>query len=61
MWNRFTGPGRVGLQSMYLHMPTTELDGCRFMPIRNLAANEREERESGEVILREVKESALLV
>ena len=21
-WNRFTGPGRVGLQSMYLHMPT---------------------------------------
>jgi uncharacterized protein (AIM24 family) len=20
--NRFTGPGRVGLQSMYLHMPT---------------------------------------
>ncbi len=22
--NRFTGPGRVGLQSMYLHMPTTE-------------------------------------
>jgi uncharacterized protein (AIM24 family) len=23
-WNRFTGPGRVGLQTMYLHMPTTE-------------------------------------
>lgn len=23
-WNRFTGPGRVGLQSMYLHMPTAE-------------------------------------
>ncbi|MBI3441987.1 MAG: AIM24 family protein [Proteobacteria bacterium] len=22
--NRFTGPGRVGLQSMYLHMPTEE-------------------------------------
>lgn len=22
--NRFTGPGRVGIQSMYLHMPTTE-------------------------------------
>ncbi len=22
-WNRFTGPGRVGLQSMYVHMPTT--------------------------------------
>ncbi|HYM70853.1 MAG TPA: AIM24 family protein [bacterium] len=21
-WNRFTGPGRVALQSMYLHMPT---------------------------------------
>ncbi len=21
-WNRFTGPGRVGLQSMYLHLPT---------------------------------------
>lgn len=20
-WNRFTGPGRVGLQSMYMHMP----------------------------------------
>jgi len=20
-WNRFTGPGRVGIQSMYLHMP----------------------------------------
>ena len=23
-WNRFTGPGRVALQSMYYHMPTTE-------------------------------------
>ena len=23
-WNRFTGPGRVGLQSMYLHYPTAE-------------------------------------
>jgi uncharacterized protein (AIM24 family) len=22
--NRFTGPGRIGIQSMYLHMPTTE-------------------------------------
>jgi len=22
--NRFTGPGRVGLQSMYLHMPSAE-------------------------------------
>ncbi len=22
--NRFTGPGRVGIQSMYLHMPSTE-------------------------------------
>ncbi len=21
-WNRFTGPGRIGLQSMYIHMPT---------------------------------------
>ncbi|MBV9122723.1 MAG: AIM24 family protein, partial [Planctomycetes bacterium] len=21
-WNRFTGPGRVGLQSMYVHLPT---------------------------------------
>ncbi|HEX6964268.1 MAG TPA: AIM24 family protein [Gemmatimonadaceae bacterium] len=21
-WNRFTGPGRVGIQSMYMHMPT---------------------------------------
>jgi uncharacterized protein (AIM24 family) len=20
-WNRFTGPGRVGIQSMYVHMP----------------------------------------
>ncbi|HET9017027.1 MAG TPA: AIM24 family protein [Thermomicrobiaceae bacterium] len=24
VWNRFTGPGRIGLQSMYLHMPTAE-------------------------------------
>lgn len=24
IWNRFTGPGRVGIQSMYLHLPTTE-------------------------------------
>jgi len=24
VWNRFTGPGRVGIQSMYIHMPTTE-------------------------------------
>jgi uncharacterized protein (AIM24 family) len=24
VWNRFTGPGRVGLQSMYLHLPTAE-------------------------------------
>ena len=24
VWNRFTGPGRIGLQSMYLHMPTEE-------------------------------------
>lgn len=23
-WNRFTGPGRIALQSMYYHMPTTE-------------------------------------
>ena len=23
-WNRFTGPGRVGLQSMYLHLATGE-------------------------------------
>lgn len=23
VWNRFTGPGRIGLQSMYLHMPTS--------------------------------------
>jgi uncharacterized protein (AIM24 family) len=22
--NRFTGPGRVGIQSMYVHLPTTE-------------------------------------
>ena len=24
VFNRFTGPGRVGIQSMYLHMPTAE-------------------------------------
>jgi uncharacterized protein (AIM24 family) len=24
VWNRFTGPGRVGIQSMYVHMPTSE-------------------------------------
>lgn len=24
LFNRFTGPGRIGLQSMYLHMATTE-------------------------------------
>ena len=24
VWNRFTGPGRVGIQSMYIHMPTGE-------------------------------------
>ena len=23
-FNRFTGPGRVGIQSMYVHLPTTE-------------------------------------
>ena len=23
-WNRFTGPGRMGIQSMYQHMPTDE-------------------------------------
>ncbi len=23
-WNRFTGPGKIGLQSMYYHMPTSE-------------------------------------
>jgi uncharacterized protein (AIM24 family) len=23
-WNRFTGPGRIGVQSMYLQLPTTE-------------------------------------
>ncbi len=22
--NRFTGPGRIGIQSMYLHMPSEE-------------------------------------
>ena len=24
VWNRFTGPGKVALQSMYFHMPTAE-------------------------------------
>jgi uncharacterized protein (AIM24 family) len=24
VWNRFTGPGRVGIQSMSVHMPTSE-------------------------------------
>ncbi len=24
VWNRFTGPGRLGLQTMYFHMPTEE-------------------------------------
>ncbi len=24
IWNRFTGPGRVGIQSMYFHLPTAE-------------------------------------
>jgi len=24
IWNRFTGPGRVAIQSMYLHMPSEE-------------------------------------
>jgi uncharacterized protein (AIM24 family) len=24
VWNRFTGPGRLGIQSMYLHFPTAE-------------------------------------
>jgi uncharacterized protein (AIM24 family) len=24
IFNRFTGPGRLGIQSMYLHMPTEE-------------------------------------
>jgi uncharacterized protein (AIM24 family) len=23
-WNRFTGPGRLGIQSMYVHMPSAE-------------------------------------
>jgi len=27
VFNRFTGPGRVGIQSMYIHMPTGEDDG----------------------------------
>ena len=24
VWNRFIGPGRIGIQSMYIHMPTAE-------------------------------------
>jgi uncharacterized protein (AIM24 family) len=24
LWNRFTGPGRIGIQSMYVHMSTAE-------------------------------------
>jgi uncharacterized protein (AIM24 family) len=24
VWNRFTGPGRIGIQSMAYHVPTTE-------------------------------------
>lgn len=24
VWNRFTGPGRIGIQSMYIHIPTAE-------------------------------------
>ncbi len=24
VFNRFTGPGRIGVQSMYLHLPTEE-------------------------------------
>jgi len=24
IFNRFTGPGRIGIQRMYLHMPTEE-------------------------------------
>lgn len=24
VWNRFTGPGRIGIQSMYIHMPSGE-------------------------------------
>jgi uncharacterized protein (AIM24 family) len=24
VWNRFTGPGRLGIQTMYFHMPTEE-------------------------------------
>ena len=27
VFNRFTGPGRVGIQSMYVHLPTTENAG----------------------------------
>jgi uncharacterized protein (AIM24 family) len=23
-WNRFSGPGRVAIQSMYYHLPTSE-------------------------------------
>jgi uncharacterized protein (AIM24 family) len=24
VFNRFTGPGRIGIQSMYVHMPTED-------------------------------------
>lgn len=24
IWNRFTGPGSVGIQSRYVHLPTAE-------------------------------------
>jgi len=24
VWNRFTGPGRIGLQSMYIHFGASE-------------------------------------
>lgn len=27
VWNRFTGPGRIGLQSMYYHPPTASASG----------------------------------
>ncbi|HZU75905.1 MAG TPA: AIM24 family protein [Dehalococcoidia bacterium] len=27
VFNRFTGPGRVGIQSMYVHLPTSEEEG----------------------------------
>ena len=28
-WNRFTGPGRIGLQSMYIHLPTSDGAGTQ--------------------------------